>query len=69
MKKPIFHLGEILMVKGDFRPLGLQRKLKKLEEKIKTMQTKYNEMRKNEYAKALKKSGQVNTLVAGWGAC
>lgn len=53
---------------GDFRPLGLQRKLVKLENKIKELETKLSELKSSERTKQLAKSGTVNTLVAGWGA-
>jgi hypothetical protein len=53
---------------GDFRPLGLQRKIAKLNDKIKLAQTAFESQKKTEKAKGMKKFGKVGTLVAGWGA-
>jgi len=53
---------------GDFRPLGLQRKIAKLNAKIKLAEKARDAQVKSEREKGLKKHGKVGTLVAGWGA-
>lgn len=54
--------------KGDFRPMSIQRSETSLKLKITEVRAAYEGQLKIEKAKALKKSGKVGTLVAGWGA-
>ncbi len=54
---------------GDFRPLTLQRKIDKLDKKIKDDAAKLETMRKALVEKAAAKSKKVNTLVYGVAAC
>ena len=53
---------------GDFRPLGIQRKITKLKSKIKLLAETREALIKAERAKAMAKKCKINTLVAGWGA-
>lgn len=53
---------------GDFRPLGLQRKITKMCSKIELLAKQLETLKKSEREKGMKKFGKVGTLVAGWGA-
>lgn len=56
---------------GDFRPLGLQKSIKKLEVKIKLLEENYTKLKQDDWQKLIlkqKDDKNIKTLVAGWGA-
>lgn len=57
---------------GDFRPLSLQRNIKKLEVRIKMLEEQIIKLKQIEKEKLISKQKDdtnIKTLVAGWGAC
>jgi hypothetical protein len=54
---------------GDFRPKSFIKKIQSLDKKINELNEKHKAQSDLELSKAASKCKEINTLVAGWGAC
>lgn len=64
-----FHGVTCPVCRADLRPKVLQNKIASLKSKIAKVETKLADKIKTERQKQIEKSSQIETMVAGWGAC
>jgi len=64
-----FHGASCPVCRADLRPKALQARIARLKTKLATLQAKRADKIKTERQKAIEKGSQVETMVAGWGAC
>lgn len=64
-----FHGASCPVCRADLRPKALQNKIASLKAKIIQVESKHADKLKAERQKLIEKSSQIETMVAGWGAC